>query len=221
MHNETGSRRLRLAADELSREPKATFRRKAHTDQSEEVDRMVARAAARAKEGDREAVRYLYLRYSDNVYGYVRSIVRDDFEAEDVTQQVFAKLMTAIGKYQERDVSFSAWIMRVARNVAVDHLRRRRAIPCEEVRELEPGAEDDASRSRSMMLRDALASLPEEQREVIVLRHLVGLSPGEIAGRLGRTEPSIHGLHHRGRGALRTALTEMQCGPTVAERAAA
>jgi len=93
MHNETGSRRLRLAADELSREPKATFRRKAHTDQSEEVDRMVARAAARAKEGDREAVRYLYLRYSDNVYGYVRSIVRDDHEAEDVTQHVFAKVI--------------------------------------------------------------------------------------------------------------------------------
>jgi RNA polymerase sigma-70 factor, ECF subfamily len=151
----------------------------------------------------------------------VRSIVRDDFEAEDVTQQVFAKLMTVIGKYQERDVSFSAWIMRVARNVAVDHLRRRRAIPCEEVRELQPAAEEDASRSRSMVLREALAALPEEQREVIVLRHIVGLSPGEIAGRLGRTEPSIHGLHHRGRGALRTALAEMQCGPAVAGRAAA
>ena len=183
--------------------------------------RQVAQAVARAKEGDREAVRYLYLQYADNIYGYVRSIVRDDFEAEDVTQQVFAKLITVIGKYQERDVSFSAWIMRVARNVAVDHLRRRRAIPCEEVRELEPGAEDDASRNRSLMLKDALAALPEEQREVIVLRHLVGLSPGEIAGRLGRTEPSIHGLHHRGRGALRSALTEMQCGPTVGGRAAA
>ena len=197
------------------------FRSKPALEESPAALRQVGQAVARAKEGDREAVRFLYLQYADNIYGYVRSIVRDDFEAEDVTQQVFAKLMTAIGKYQERDVSFSAWIMRVARNVAVDHLRRRRAIPCEEVRELEPGAEDDASRSRSMMLRDALASLPEEQREVIVLRHLVGLSPGEIAGRLGRTEPSIHGLHHRGRGALRTALTEMQCGPTVAERAAA
>ena len=46
------------------------------------------------------------------------------------------------------------------------------------------------------------------------MRHLVGLSPGEIAGQLGRTEPSIHGLHHRGRGALRAALTEMDCAPT-------
>jgi RNA polymerase sigma-70 factor (ECF subfamily) len=197
------------------------FHNKPTLEESPAALRQVAQAVAGAKEGDREAVRFLYLQYADNVYGYVRSIVRDDFEAEDVTQQVFAKLMTVIGKYQERDVSFSAWIMRVARNVAVDHLRRRRAIPCEEVRELEPSADEDASRNRSLMLRDALAALPEEQREVIVLRHLVGLSPGEIAGRLGRTEPSIHGLHHRGRGALRTALTEMQCGPTVGGRAAA
>ena len=53
------------------------------------------------------------------------------------------------------------------------------------------------------------------------MRHLVGLTPGEIAGRLGRTEPSIHGLHHRGRGALRTALAEMECGPTINQKAAA
>ena len=197
------------------------FHSKPSLEESPAALRQIAQAVARAKEGDREAVRFLYLQYADNVYGYVRSIVRDDFEAEDVTQQVFAKLMTAIGKYQAREVSFSAWIMRVARNVAVDHLRRRRAVPCEEVRELEPAAEEDAARNRSLMLRDALAALPEEQREVVVLRHLVGLSPGEIAGRLGRTEPSIHGLHHRGRGALRTALAEMECGPTVAGRAAA
>jgi RNA polymerase sigma-70 factor (ECF subfamily) len=54
-----------------------------------------------------------------------------------------------------------------------------------------------------------------------VLRHVVGLSPGEIAGRLGRTEPSIHGLHHRGRGALRSALSEMECAPTVCLKVAA
>ena len=56
---------------------------------------------------------------------------------------------------------------------------------------------------------------------MIVLRHVVGLSPGEIAGRLGKTEPSIHGLHHRGRGALRAVLTERDCAPTVQTRMAA
>jgi RNA polymerase sigma-70 factor (ECF subfamily) len=90
---------------------------------------------------------------------------------------------------------------------------QRRAFPCEEVRELEPGA--NTPDDQAYTLREALATLPEDQRQVIVLRHVVGLSPGEIAGQLGKTEPSIHGLHHRGRGALRAVLTERDCAPTV------
>jgi RNA polymerase sigma-70 factor (ECF subfamily) len=162
------------------------------------------------------------MRYADNVYGYVRSIVRDHHEAEDVTQHVFAKLMTALPKYEAREVPFAAWILRVARNVALDHLRQRRAIPCEEVRELEPSRDDRGeSQQTSLALREALEALPEDQREVVVLRHLVGLSPGEIAGRMNKSEPSVHGLHHRGRGALRSTLAERECAPAVRMKAAA
>jgi RNA polymerase sigma-70 factor (ECF subfamily) len=199
-----------------------SFRRTTRLVDDEAGTRAVAQAVVRAKQGDREALRYLYVHYADHVYGYVASIVRDDHEAEDVTQHVFAKLMTALPKYEPREVPFSAWILRVSRNVAVDHMRQRRAIPCDEVRELDTHTEDDdSSRMRSFGLRDALATLPEEQRQVVVMRHLVGLTPGEIADRLGRTEPSIHGLHHRGRGALRTALSEMDCAPTIAGKVAA
>jgi RNA polymerase sigma-70 factor, ECF subfamily len=198
------------------------FRRAGRLTDDDASNRAVDQAVARAKQGDREALRFLYVRYADHIYGYVASIVRDDFEAEDVTQHLFAKLMTALPKYEPREVPFSAWILRVARNVAVDHMRQRRAIPCEEVRELDDHEEDDdASRHRSLGLRDALATLPEDQRQVVVMRHLVGLSPGEIAGRMGRTESSIHGLHHRGRGALRTALADMGCGPTTGAKVAA
>jgi RNA polymerase sigma-70 factor (ECF subfamily) len=59
--------------------------------------------------------------------------------------------------------------------------------------------------------------LPHDQLEVLVLRHVAGLSPGEIAERLGKTEASIHGLHHRGRGALRQALVEIDAAPVTAE----
>lgn len=198
------------------------FRRAGRLVDDEAGNRAVATAVARAKQGDREALRFLYVRYADHIYGYVASLVRDDYEAEDVTQHVFAKLMTALPKYEPREVPFSAWILRVARNVAVDHMRQRRAIPCEEVREIEPHEEDHvASRHRALGLRDALATLPEDQRQVVVMRHLLGLTPGEIAGRLGRSEPSVHGLHHRGRGALRSALSEMECGPTTAAKVAA
>ena len=198
------------------------FRRVSRLVDDEAGTRAVAQAVARAKQGDREALRYLYVHYADHVYGYVLSIVRDEYEAEDVTQHLFAKLMTALPKYEPREVPFSAWILRVARNVAVDHMRQRRPVPCEEVRELDVREDDDeATRHRALGLRDALASLPEDQRQVVVMRHLVGLTPGEIAGRLGRTEPSIHGLHHRGRGALRSALREMECGPIIGQKVAA
>jgi RNA polymerase sigma-70 factor, ECF subfamily len=198
------------------------FRRASRITDDYDTTRAVNQAVVRAKQGDREALRFLYIRYADHVYGYVSSIVRDDYEAEDVTQHVFAKLMMKLEKYEPREVPFSAWIIRVARNVAVDHLRQRRAIPCEEVRELQANSfDDEAARDRALDLRDALDTLPEDQRQVVVMRHIVGLTPGEIAGKLGKTEPSIHGLHHRGRGALRTALSEMDCAPTINHTVAA
>jgi RNA polymerase sigma-70 factor (ECF subfamily) len=198
------------------------FRRAGHLADDDAVGaRRVAAAVARAKQGDREALRFLYVRYADNVYGYVASIVRDEHEAEDVTQHVFAKLLTVLPKYEQREVPFSSWVMRVARNVAVDHLRQRRALPSDDVRADERCWEEDGASHRSLGLREALDTLPEDQRRVLVLRHVVGLTPAEIAGAMGKTEPSIHGLHHRGRGALRSALVERGCAPTVALRAAA
>jgi RNA polymerase sigma-70 factor (ECF subfamily) len=190
------------------------FRRKVVTEGDAQDKQLISRAVARAKEGDRDALRFLYVRYADAVYGYVRSIVRDDHDAEDVTQQVFLKLMRAIGKYEERAVPFSAWILRVARNLAVDHVRQRRAVPCEEVRGAGTRADETAA-DRGSSLREALGALPEEQRNVVMLRHLVGLSPGEIADRMGKSEGSIHGLHHRGRRALRTSLANLEARPAT------
>lgn len=175
----------------------------------------VSRAVKRAQDGDREALGFLYARYADNVYGYVRSIVHDHHEAEDVTQHVFAKLIHVIGKYEERDVPFFAWILRVARNVAVDHLRRQRMIPVEEVRKADEMAPDPVSSGRMTDLREALSSLPMAQREVLVMRHFAGLSPMEIAERTGRSEGSIHGLHHRGRRALIADLTGRDAAPST------
>ena len=213
---------FRARADELgSTRLAGRFRPDNNLSKGADRDRLVAQAVTRAKAGDQEALRFLYVSYADNVYGYVRSIVRDDYEAEDVTQHVFAKLMVVLPKYEQRGVPFAAWILRVARNVAVDHMRQRRAIPCEEVRELDDRKDFGDAQQTSIALREALETLPEEQREVIVLRHLVGLSPGEIGERMGKSEPSIHGLHHRGRGALRTTLAERDCAPAVRMQAAA
>jgi RNA polymerase sigma-70 factor (ECF subfamily) len=184
-------------------------------DESPQAAREVQRAIARCKRGDRDALRLLYERYAGNVYGYTRSIVRDDKEAEDLTQQVFLKLITAIVKYDDQGVPFSGWLLRLARNVALDHLRRRRPIPAEEVFGADHQA-DDTALHRARSLRTALVALPYEQREVILMRHLVGLTPPEIATRMGRSESSIHGLHHRGRRALQQELRRLESAPATA-----
>jgi RNA polymerase sigma-70 factor (ECF subfamily) len=184
---------------------------------SPEIERLVRRAVARAKQGERDAVRFLYLRYADNVYGYVRTIVRDHHDAEDVTQQVFAKLMTAISKYEQRSVPFVAWLLRMSHNVAVDAVRARRTTPAEEIFGPNDAICDEAP-ERARSLHAALASLPEDQRQVVVMRHVLGLSPVEIAEQLGRTNSSVYGLHHRGRRAMCAELERLDSMPLTAAR---
>jgi RNA polymerase sigma-70 factor (ECF subfamily) len=190
------------------------FRRRAMLDESPETAHEIRLAIARTKAGDRDALRFLYVRYSDNVYGYICSIVRDEQEAEDLTQHVFMKLITVIVQYKDCGVPFSGWLLRMARNVALDHLRRRRPTPTEEVFGADVHA-DEGSRERANDLHAALASLPDEQRDVMVMRHIVGLSPGEIAQEMGRSESSIHGLHHRGRRALQEELARLGSAPST------
>lgn len=178
---------------------------------------LVQEAVSHAKAGDPEGLHFLYLRYAPDVTRYVNSVVHDLHEAEDITQNVFAKLITTIAKYEQRDVPFTAWILRVARNAALDHMRAKRAIPTEDVRVADNGR-GQVSLDRSHALREALEALPEDQREVLVLRHIVGLSPVEIATTLDKTESSVHGLHHRGRRTLKELLTELGAAPVVASQ---
>lgn len=189
------------------------FRSSTSHDESPETMRKVRLAVARAKEGDREAIRYLYVIYAHNIYGYVRSFVHDEHEAEDVTQQVFAKLMTAIVKYDDRGVPFFAWLLRLARNQAIDHLRANRIMPTENVFDPDVTATIDLDQAETV--REALAALPREQRQVVLMRHVVGLTPGEIADRIGRSESSVHGLHHRGRRTLQRELAQRECTPLI------
>lgn len=189
------------------------FRSRTTLDDSPSTARQIRLAVARAKEGDREAVRFLYVTYSNNVYGFVRSIVRDDHEAEDVTQQVFAKLMTAIIKYDDRGIPFVAWLLRLSRNLAIDHLRANRLMPVEEV--MDSNQSDPVDIERPEAVRAALRSLPVEQREVVILRHVIGYSPVEIARYLGKSESSVHGLHHRGRRALQRELSRLDSTPQI------
>jgi RNA polymerase sigma-70 factor (ECF subfamily) len=170
---------------------------------------LVALAVARAKNGDRSAFQFLYIRYATEVHRWVNSIVRDHQKAEDITHDVFVKLMRAIGTYTKRDVPFAVWLRRVARNAALDSLRSKRTVPLHDLDTGDPGREElrcECARD----LRQGLGRLPYEQREVLILRHLAGLSPGEVAQLLGKTEASVHALQHRGRKAFKATLRELE-----------
>ena len=141
------------AADAASDGPRiGRFIRVANS-QSVQDDSLLGRAIVRAKQGDMDALHFLYVRYADDVYGFVNSIVRDTHAAEDITQNIFGKLMKAILKYEPREVPFSAWILRAARNAALDHMRARRQIPVEEVR-VDDDGHDQVGFERSQSLRE-------------------------------------------------------------------
>src|SRR3954452_5511691 len=85
---------VRREADRLAASGRGERFRRRRLEHSKDSEALVLSAVVGAKAGDADAIRFLYLRYADNVYGYVCSIVRDEHEGEDVTQQIFAKLLT-------------------------------------------------------------------------------------------------------------------------------
>lgn len=177
-------------------------------------ERAKLEAIARIKDGDPEALEVLYVRYASQVHRYTESIVRNPEDAADLTQQLFLRLPTALRRYDSDCGSFSSWVMRVAHNAAIDHLRAARTIACGEVVVID-GADRELARTQVAELRSALEALSRDERQVILLRFLVGLTPGEVATRMGRTEQAIHSLQHRARRALRAELTRMQAGPAA------
>jgi RNA polymerase sigma-70 factor (ECF subfamily) len=168
-----------------------------------------------ARAGDRDAMAELYVLHAPAVHAHVLRVVKDLDDADDVTQQVFAKLVTGLDRYRPGEAPFIVWVLRVARNTAIDHVRRARAIPFDDVHVARARDEQGAGEVRSA-LRAALALLPQGQRDVLLLTHLVGLSPNEIAAVLGCSVRAVHGLHYRGRAAVRATLTDLGSAPAVA-----
>ena len=178
--------------DRYSTLTEGRFHRKQKLDE-DRSPRELSRVIVRAKQGDSDAIRYLYLRFADNVYGYARSIVRDDHEAEDVTQQVFTRLMGSIERYEQRSVPFSSWLLRITHNMAIDEIRRQNRRPRKaesadpvlmlaNVRDERPTVEDQALLGDMReIVKDAMAQLPEAQRTALELAYFNGLTQREIA----------------------------------------
>jgi len=162
------------------------------------------------------AFHFLYVRFADDVRDGIGGIVRDAHDADAITDAVFAGLATKLQSYEPVEASFAVWILGVARNVALDDVRARRGSALDQV-SADDNGDEATSLVQSRRLHEALRGLPPGQAQVLVLRHIAGLSPRETAERLGKTEASVRGLYRRGRQTLRAALIDVDGTPMAAE----
>ncbi|MGH2956589.1 MAG: RNA polymerase sigma factor [Solirubrobacterales bacterium] len=167
-------------------------------------DADTADLVARIQGGEREAFAQVYERYFDSVYGYLRIVLRDPHEAEDVAQQVFMKALEALQRYRQRRQPFRAWLFVIARNLAISQLRKRGRVEPEDPAELEErrerSLEPELGALRWISDGDLLLfveRLPTAQRQVLALRYMLDLRTGEIAEILGRRPNDVSKLQHR------------------------
>jgi RNA polymerase sigma-70 factor (ECF subfamily) len=170
---------------------------------------------ARGQQGDRAALEELYLIHFDRIYSYLHVSVGNRHDAEDLTTQTFLKMLEKIGSFRWQSAPFSAWLFRIAHNLAMDHFRaRRRWQPEEEVpeppaHEAEPSAELEAMRTigRESMLK-LIQDLSPEQQQVLTLKFVFNLPNAEVAAILDKTEGAVKSLQHRALASLQKQVTK-------------
>ena len=179
---------------------------------SQELKRLVERA----QQGDRHALEELYLLHFDRIYSYLHMSVGNRHDAEDLTTQVFVKMLESIGNFRWRSAPFSAWLFRIAHNLAMDHFRAsKRWQPEEEVPEPDPGeesaAEEEALESigRQSMLQ-LIEKLSREQQQVLTLKFVFNFPNADVATILNKTEGAIKSLQHRALVSLQKQLEQSQ-----------
>jgi RNA polymerase sigma-70 factor, ECF subfamily len=163
----------------------------------------VRELVARGQQGDRNALEELYLIHFDRIYSYLHVSVGNRHDAEDLTTQTFLKMLEKIGTFKWQSAPFSAWLFRIAHNLAMDHFRaRRRWQPEEEVPE-PPGEEEPSAELTAMQTigRESMLKLIDrlspEQQQVLTLKFVFNLPNAEVAAILDKTEGAIKSLQHR------------------------
>ncbi|HEV8248492.1 MAG TPA: sigma-70 family RNA polymerase sigma factor [Gaiellaceae bacterium] len=165
----------------------------------------------RAQAGDRDALEDLYLIHFDRIYGYLHMTVGNRHDAEDLTTQTFLKMLESIGRFRFRSAPFSAWLFRIAHNLAMDHFRATRRVQLEEEvpepgdQQLSAEAEAFQSIGRASML-DLIEELSPEQKQVLTLKFVFDFSNVDVATILGKTEGAVKSLQHRALVALQKRL---------------
>lgn len=163
-----------------------------------EIDELVLEA----QNGEKEAIGELYDYFLESIYRFLYFRVSSESEAEDLTEEVFFKMLKNLKKYEKRgEMPFSAWLFRIAKNALVDYYRQKTVV--EEISEdaadervkTEDETEEKIDRKR---LLKAVKKLPKAQSEAIILRFFSDRTNPEIAAILGKSETAVRILQSRG-----------------------
>lgn len=168
-----------------------------------------------AKEGNKEAFSDLYELYFVPVFRYIYHRVGSREEAEDLAQTVFLKVYNSIYRFEEKGKSPLAYFFTVARNTVIDHARKKKEITVDDLEQVSPGAlniekdiHESIDREKNLtLIKEAMEDLTEEQREIVSLKFISGLSNMEIAEMIGKNEGAVRQLQCRALKALRGRLT--------------
>lgn len=176
----------------------------------EEVEDLVRRA----QQGHSEAFGGLYEAYYDKIYRYVMFKTGDSLEAEDLTEEVFLRMLESIGSFKWQGYPFTSWLFRIAHNLVIDYYRksgRQKKTSLDDAMRVVGTDGVDIDRKLDVELsikevKDAMGGLTRLQQEVLSLRFAGGLSVAETAEAMGKKENAVKALQHAAIKKLRTLL---------------
>ena len=171
-----------------------------------EITGLVKRAAG----GDVKAFGELYSIFLERIYRYVFYLVKNKIAAEDITEEVFVKAWKAIDSCKGKEQTFSSWLYRIAHNHVIDNLRRIQKHPSIKIETMDkvssPELEAEEEMERQELLR-VITCLPQNQRQVIILKFIEGLDNCEIGQIMGKSQGAIRILQMRALATLRQELS--------------
>jgi RNA polymerase sigma-70 factor, ECF subfamily len=170
----------------------------------------------KAKEGDSDAIGELYENYRLGVYRYLYYRTGETQAADDLTSEVFLRMIRSLSGYRLDQGSFQGWLYQIAHNLLSDHYRRTNGKHQVELEEkltedpLNPRTRPIERKMNSVILKQALQDLSGDQREVIVLRFIAGMPIAQVAQAMNRSEDAVKGLQRRALNTLREVLAEWE-----------
>ena len=175
----------------------------------------------RAQDGDATSFAELYERFYDKIYRYVRFKTGSSPDAEDITEEVFLRMLESIKSFKWKGHPFSSWLFRIAHNLVVDYFRRndrKQVQPLDDAAMVSDAFSSDLDHRLDVKLlmqqvNVAMKNLTDLQKEIITLRFVGELSVRETAEAVGKKENAVKALQHAGIKNLRRGMNVKQVCP--------